>query len=631
MRKRTIVDDAARDELFGMSRSHSSFFLSEDEEGSTSLGGNLHDLSDRQINKLLHIKFKDNPIELIRQLSHDLTSKEQELILLRKEQFTREQELLRLLNEYGNLSSLEIDKKLNNLKIDKKVDKVLEDLIDNAMHEDLPRPLEPKPTSPQLHASLPPPPDETKPTWLSTWYGSEDKVFAKFFSDFKLMKVTKPAASTTSRVPVELDNFVDSDADAEKEDIDKYDTDKYGFFHDVNNLVIKKPVAADEDPGISQHQSYEKLKELGELHDAKNLNIEKQWDKFLRQVNKVSRHAGDKSGDLAHEQTFGLKGLNLITGHEKVEDDSSYRQLQKLIQMSGIPPKYRHHLWQELSGATNLKIPGEYNQLIQISTESHADLRIANNLNQVKLDLHRTLPSNIYFNDLINSKPGPIYYKLQRILHAYIVYKPTIGYCQGMNKIVGNLLLGVNKFTELEEENVFWIFVALTEEILPHYKTPSGKILNFFDTESIDMVRIDQQIMIDHFFPKVMPTLYHHLMKLNVQIEFITLNWWLSVFTENFLNLDIWLKIFDNLLISDHSDTQLMSLTLSTFKIFENLLLSLHTSDEVYLVMKNLNRNNATKMNLKFSEIFKSMQVFDKKVQYTEVQLLRGKYQYSRQ
>lgn len=667
MRKRTVpADDSARNELFGLSRSQSSFFLSEEEETSTSLGGNLHDLNDRQINKLIHIKFNDNPIELIRQLSQDLTSKEQELILLRKEQFIREQELLRLLNEYGNLSSLEIDTKLNNLKIDKKVDKVLGDLIGNAINEDLPRPPETAPK--KLHSvrssslSLPQMSDESRggnrQTWLSNWFHHDhsygpmssstsslpETVFPKFLPGFKRASESKQGVAT-SRV-VELDSFARNE---EKNSMVKtkgqsdVDTDKYGFYHDVNNLVkhhedheiMKKPLAESkseetngfevagtiDSPVMSQHQSYDKLKELGELHDAKNLHIEKQWDQFLQQINK-GWHG--KSGELANGEVFGLKGLNLISDSDKNEtgDESNYGQLRHMINLYGIPPKYRSSLWMELSGASNLKVPGEYNQLVQISMEKNPDdARIENNLNQVKLDLHRTLPSNMYFNDVINSKPGPIYYKLQRILYAFIVCKPNIGYCQGMNKIIGNLLLGVN-----EEETVFWIFVALTEEILPHYSTANGKMLNFFDSEAIEMIRVDQQIMIDHFFPRVMPGLYGHLKRLQVQIEFITLNWWISVFTENFLNLDIWLKIFDNLLIGGDSTVQMMSLTLATFKIYEQLLVGIETSDEVYLIMKNLNRNDATKRNLKFSELIKNMRAIGRKIHAGDIAALRQKY-----
>ena len=69
-----------------------------------SLGGALHEIPDSQIRRVIHIKFNDKPEALIRQLSLDIALKEKELILLRQETFAREQLLIKLCNEYGNLS-----------------------------------------------------------------------------------------------------------------------------------------------------------------------------------------------------------------------------------------------------------------------------------------------------------------------------------------------------------------------------------------------------------------------------------------------------------------------------------------------------------------------------------------------
>ena len=50
---------------------------------------------------------------------------------------------------------------------------------------------------------------------------------------------------------------------------------------------------------------------------------------------------------------------------------------------------------------------------------------------------------------------------LRNVLFSFVKRNPTIGYCQGMNFIVGNLLKILN------EEQSFWVFVAITENILP--------------------------------------------------------------------------------------------------------------------------------------------------------------------
>jgi len=50
---------------------------------------------------------------------------------------------------------------------------------------------------------------------------------------------------------------------------------------------------------------------------------------------------------------------------------------------------------------------------------------------------------------------------MRRILVAYTKRNPIVGYCQGMNFILGRLI----KF--LSEEEAFWVFTLLIESVLP--------------------------------------------------------------------------------------------------------------------------------------------------------------------
>ena len=49
---------------------------------------------------------------------------------------------------------------------------------------------------------------------------------------------------------------------------------------------------------------------------------------------------------------------------------------------------------------------------------------------------------------------------LGRVLLAFSVHKPRIGYCQGMNYIAATLLLAL----ERNEENTFWVLVSLIDD-----------------------------------------------------------------------------------------------------------------------------------------------------------------------
>ena len=80
----------------------------------------------------------------------------------------------------------------------------------------------------------------------------------------------------------------------------------------------------------------------------------------------------------------------------------------------------------------------------------------------------------------------------------------------------------------------------------------------------------------------IIPDLYKHFIKLDVEIELITMNWWLTLFIDlKLINLDDWFKIFDNLLIGDQF-LFLPCFTLSILKTLESSLLKLQSNDEIY-------------------------------------------------
>ena len=70
-----------------------------------------------------------------------------------------------------------------------------------------------------------------------------------------------------------------------------------------------------------------------------------------------------------------------------------------------------------------------YKKLIE-----HIDTNV---LNQIEVDLHRTLPEKKLFQE----KDGLGQQALSNILCAYANYDPEVGYCQGMGYIVAYLIL----------------------------------------------------------------------------------------------------------------------------------------------------------------------------------------------
>ncbi len=159
----------------------------------------------------------------------------------------------------------------------------------------------------------------------------------------------------------------------------------------------------------------------------------------------------------------------------------------------GIPPDWRGAAWfYYASGPAILaKHPGMYDELVRrAGLESHGDGRIPGVKTEVKplvvedieKDLHRTFPDNIRFRPPMGPVPQTqgkpddsqetlaenpsaepeVISSLRRVLHAFSLYNPRIGYCQSLNFLAGMLLL----FVETEEQ-AFWLLNVITRVYLP--------------------------------------------------------------------------------------------------------------------------------------------------------------------
>jgi hypothetical protein len=150
----------------------------------------------------------------------------------------------------------------------------------------------------------------------------------------------------------------------------------------------------------------------------------------------------------------------------------------------GIPPDWRGAAWFYYAGGPAIlaKHGGLYGKLLDRSA-SKVDS------DAIERDLHRTFPDNIQFKPPGSSMPEPaserqsqstlgsetgsfelripeseppIISALRRVLHAFAIYNPRIGYCQSLNFLAGMLLL----FVETEEQ-CFWLLNVITSIYLP--------------------------------------------------------------------------------------------------------------------------------------------------------------------
>jgi hypothetical protein len=141
----------------------------------------------------------------------------------------------------------------------------------------------------------------------------------------------------------------------------------------------------------------------------------------------------------------------------------------------GIPSEYRGSAWFYYAGGFDHmhRHPGHYAELVQRAMDSPSD----DDKEHIERDLHRTFPDNIHFkpvdagDDADAGSSNPRYRSitvetemirsLRRVLYAFALHNPRIGYTQSLNFITGMLLLF------LPEEKAFWMLHIITSDYLP--------------------------------------------------------------------------------------------------------------------------------------------------------------------
>ena len=129
------------------------------------------------------------------------------------------------------------------------------------------------------------------------------------------------------------------------------------------------------------------------------------------------------------------------------------RKKLKSLLLKKPPDNNRAKYWFLLSGAEREKNlhPGYYHKIIY----EYPEYIPSKYKTIIDADLDRTCPTEDFFKKPENRK------KLNNVLIAYSRRNCKIGYCQGFNLIVAKLL------QIFEEEDAFWLFVQIIENILP--------------------------------------------------------------------------------------------------------------------------------------------------------------------
>ncbi|KAG8525835.1 uncharacterized protein KY384_000595 [Bacidia gigantensis] len=128
----------------------------------------------------------------------------------------------------------------------------------------------------------------------------------------------------------------------------------------------------------------------------------------------------------------------------------------------GVPPAFRGAAWFYYAGGDTYlsRHPQLYNNLVHLS-----DARLPESEKEaIERDLHRTFPDNVGFKPDPAASPTcdtPLLASLRRVLQAFALHNPKIGYCQSLNFVAGLLLLF------LPEEKSFWMLHIIAVLYLP--------------------------------------------------------------------------------------------------------------------------------------------------------------------
>ena len=199
-----------------------------------------------------------------------------------------------------------------------------------------------------------------------------------------------------------------------------------------------------------------------------------------------------------------------------------------------------------------------YSNILQKALDlKEKDQKFMRVIDDISCDINRTFNTEIFV-----SGNGKI--MLKNILTSLAFIRPEIGYCQGMNFIVGALINFIDN-----EEKCFWIFLSFIDNIELSYLY----LKNMPDYS----IRVFQ---LNYYIKEYFPQLFIHLKKNQINPDVIFSKWILTIFS-NFLPfsilynvwdvfiLDKWKAIFKfSLVLADYLKNKLISMDLIALSAF---------------------------------------------------------------
>ncbi|KAM3939201.1 TBC1 domain family member 2A isoform 2-T2 [Leptodactylus fuscus] len=290
---------------------------------------------------------------------------------------------------------------------------------------------------------------------------------------------------------------------------------------------------------------------------------------------------------LAKIQALEIRSNKLLT-HEVVDkplqmkwnniEELSHSTELKTLVRCGIPTEHRKRVWKWLTSQRIRICANHYKDLLRkCETAQHPAIQ------QIELDIHRTLTNNKHFN----SSNSEFIQKLRRVLFAFSWQNPTIGYCQGLNRIAAMALLVLE-----DEESAFYCLVDIVENIMPAE----------YYSNNLSGSQVDQRVFKD-FLSEKLPRLSAHLDQYKIDLSLITFNWFLVIFVDSLVS-DILLRVWDAFLYE--GTKVIFRYALAIFKYNEEEIFKLTDATEIYQYLSFFTKticDGRKLMNIAFNEL----------------------------
>lgn len=225
----------------------------------------------------------------------------------------------------------------------------------------------------------------------------------------------------------------------------------------------------------------------------------------------------------------------------------------------GMPDLLRSQAWKELSGADLVaaaRAEDYYEELVRQAhlegTDWHRD---------IVQDIPRTFPDHPFLCDIRGRQ------MLERVLLAYSLHNPKVGYCQAMNFLCAFLLL------YMDEQSAFWCLSRIIEDRMAGYYI-----------RGMVQVQVDQMLL-SLVIEEQLPELHNHLAALEVALCTITMRWFMCLFI-GIVPPETTARIWDCFL-QDGRDV-IFRCTVALLRMHSQEILACHSFEEVFEKLKQL-------------------------------------------